>query len=351
MVSAALWSDYDNDGWIDLVLTGEFLPIRLHRNNKGQFEKPRDIENSSGWWNSLSTGDFDLDGDMDYVAGNLGLNSHFKATAKEPLCIHAKDFNKDGRIDPIMSYYTQGVNYIGHPRDVLIDQINTMRGRFRTFTAYSDATFEQSFLPEELDDAYIVCVQTFESSYMENLGNGKFKMKALPLEEQLGPVYGMVAEDFDNDGNLDLLLSGNSYSPEVFSGRDDAMIGLLLKGDGKGNFIPLHNTQSGFVSDLDSKGMAKIILANGHSLILVGNNSNKTKSFVDQMPATYVKANTNDATATVTLSDGRKYRHEFQYGSTYLSNSSRSLKLSSKILSVTITDYQGKARSVQLPKQ
>ena len=350
MASAALWSDYDNDGWMDLVITGEFLPIQFYRNNKGKFEESKDLDNSSGWWNSLAAGDFDLDGDIDYVAGNLGLNSHFKATAKEPLCIHAKDFNKDGRIDPIMSYYTQGVNYIGHPRDVLIDQINTMRGRFRTFTAYSDATFDQSFLPEELDEAYVVCTQTFESSYIENLGHGKFKIKALPLVAQVGPIYGMITEDFDNDGNLDVLLSGNSYAPEVLSGRDDAMIGLLLRGDGKGNFIPMHNAKSGFVSDLDSKGMAKIILANGQSLIVVGNNSNKTKSFIDQIPANYVRANTNDVTATVTLSDGRKYRHEFQYGSTYLSNSSRSLKLSPKISAITITDYQGNERSIQINK-
>jgi hypothetical protein len=350
MVSAALWSDYDNDGWMDLVITGEFLPIQFYRNNNGKFEEPKNLKNSSGWWNSLAAGDFDLDGDIDYVAGNLGLNSHFKASPKEPLCIHAKDFNKDGRIDPIMSYYTQGINYIGHPRDVLIDQINTMRGRFRTFTAYSEATFDQSFLPEELDDAYVVCAQMFTSSYIENLGKGKFEMKALPLIAQFGPIYGMVTEDFDNDGNLDVLLSGNSYAPEVLSGRDDAMIGLLLKGDGKGNFIPVHNSRSGFVSDMDSKGMAKIILVNGQSLIVVGNNSNKTKSFIDQMPATYVRANTNDVTANVTLSDGRKYRHEFQYGSAYLSNSSRSLKLSSKVTAVTITDYQGKERSIQIHK-
>ncbi len=350
MVSSALWSDYDNDGWVDLIITGEFLPIRFYHNNKGKFEEPEDIENSSGWWNSLAAGDFDLDGDIDYVAGNLGLNSHFKASTKEPLCIHAKDFNKDGRIDPILSYYTQGVNYIGHPRDVLIDQINSMRARFRTFTAYSDATFDQSFLPEELKDAYVVCAQTFESSYIENLGNGKFKMSPLPLMAQFGPIYGMITDDFDNDGNMDILLSGNSYSPEVLSGRDDALIGLLLKGNGNGKFTPVSTLQSGFFSDLDSKGMVKIILANGQSLIVVGNNSNRTKSFIDQKPAAYVHAQTNDANALVTLVDGRKYRHEFQYGSTYLSNSSRSLKISQKISSVVITDFQGKLRSIQLTK-
>ncbi|MBL7871409.1 MAG: VCBS repeat-containing protein [Cyclobacteriaceae bacterium] len=350
MISGALWSDYDNDGWMDLVISGEFLPIQFYRNNKGKFEKPIAVANSLGWWNSLTAGDFDLDGDIDYIAGNLGLNSHFKAADNEPLCIHAKDFNNDGRIDPIMSYYTQGVNYIGHPRDVLIDQINSMRSRFRTFTAYADATFKQSFLPEELEDAYVVCCNNFESSYLENVGNGQFHMKALPIEAQFGPIYGMIAEDFDNDGNLDVLISGNSYAPEVLSGRDDALIGLLLKGDGKGNFTPIHNTKSGFVSDMDSKGMVKIIMANQQSLILVGNNSHETKSFLYQWTATYLKANTNDVSAVVTLLDGRKYRHEFQYGSTYLSNSSRTLKLSSKISAVSITDYQGNTRSIQLNK-
>jgi len=350
MISAALWSDYDNDGWIDLIVTGEFLPIRFYHNNKGLFDETMDLEDSSGWWNSLTAGDFDLDGDMDYVAGNLGLNSHFRATAKEPLCIHAKDFNKDGRIDPIMSYYTQGVNYIGHPRDVLIDQINSMRARFRTFTAYSEATFEESFLPEELEDAYVVCAQTFENSYIENLGKGKFKMTSLPLVAQFGPIYGMITEDFDNDGNPDVLVSGNSYAPEVISGRDDALIGLFLKGDGKGKFTPVPSLQSGFLSDGDSKGMVKIILANGQSLIVVGNNASQTKIFKVPAPSTYVRANTDDFFATVTLSDGKKYRHEFQYGSTYLSNSSRSIKITPQMAGIVITDFQGKERSVQLQK-
>jgi hypothetical protein len=350
MVSAALWSDYDNDGWMDLIVTGEFLSIRFYHINNGKFDEFNEIKNSSGWWNSLTAGDFDLDGDMDYVAGNLGLNSHFHATADEPLCIHTKDFNKDGRIDPIMSYYTQGVNYIGHPRDVLIDQVNSMRARFRTFTAYSEATFEQSFLPEELEDAYVVCAQTFENSYIENLGIGKFKMKSLPLLAQVGPLYGMITDDFDNDGNPDVLVSGNSYAPEVISGRDDALIGLMLKGDGQGNFIPVQAKQSGFVSDLDSKGMAKIILSNGQGLIVVGNNSAKTKSFKEQTPSRYVRVAANDVIATVTLTDGRKYRHEFQYGSTYLSSSSRSIKISPLIAGITITDFQGKERSVSLQK-
>jgi hypothetical protein len=346
MVCAALWSDFDNDGWTDLILAGEFMPVHFYKNNQGNFDKPDKVENSSGWWNSLTAGDFDMDGDMDYFAGNLGLNSHFKAYAKEPLCIHAKDFNKDGRIDPIMSYYTQSVNYIGHPRDVLTDQINTMRGRFRTFSAYADATFEDSFLPEELEDAYVVCAQKFESSYIENLGNGKFKITSLPLVAQFAPVYGMITDDFDEDGLPDILLSGNSYSPEVLSGRDDAFTGLLLKGDGKGNFKNINSENTGFLSDQDSKGMVKVMLASGNTLIVVANNSNYTKSFIQNSSAKYVLAKPDDAYAIVTLDNGNSYRHEFCYGSTYLSNSSRSLKLPPNVSSIVIGDFQGNERTI-----
>ena len=173
MVSSALWTDYDNDGWVDLIVIGEFMTVRFFHNEKGRFSDATEetgLKNTSGWWNSLLGADFDGDGDIDYVAGNLGLNSHFRATPEEPLCIHASDYNKDGRVDPVMSYYVQGKKYIGHPRDQLIDQINSMRNRFRTYSSYAKATFEESFLPEELGEAYVVCAQRFESSYIENLG-------------------------------------------------------------------------------------------------------------------------------------------------------------------------------------
>ncbi|HEX8039276.1 MAG TPA: FG-GAP-like repeat-containing protein, partial [Chryseosolibacter sp.] len=258
LVCAALWTDYDSDGWIDLLLTGEFLPLQFYHNENGKLIKDtgsNGLDESSGWWNSLASGDFDHDGDTDYTAGNLGLNNHYKATHDEPLCIYASDYNKDGRIDPVMSYYVQGKNYLGHPRDILIDQINSMRARFRTYTDYANATFEESFLPEELAQAYVVCAERFENSYIENLGNGKFRISALPLRAQFSPVYGMISGDYDGDGNLDLLLTGNSYSPEVISGRDDACIGLLLRGDGRGGFNPMSPLQSGFVADNDAKGM------------------------------------------------------------------------------------------------
>ncbi len=351
LVCSALWTDYDNDGWMDLMVAGEFMPITFYHNDNGKLVNATDdsgLDHTSGWWNSLVAGDFDNDGDTDYVAGNQGLNSHFRATDKEPLCIHASDFNKDGRLDPVMSYYVEGKRYVGHSRDNLIDQINSIRARFRTYTDYANVTFEESFLPEELKEAFVVCSERFESSYLENLGEGRFKIHALPLRVQFAPVFGMTAGDYNGDGFLDVLLVGNSYAPEISSGRDDASIGLYLKGDGKGNFVPVDVLQSGFMADRDAKGMAKLILEDGRQLILVTNNDSGVQTFASQLPGKYFNPSNQDAYAEITLTNGKTLRHEFYHGSTYLSHSSRQLVLPAGISAVKVFDFKGNTRVVKI---
>ncbi|MGC1242014.1 MAG: VCBS repeat-containing protein [Chryseosolibacter sp.] len=347
MVCAALWTDYNNDGWMDLLVTGEFMPLKFYRNQRGKFIlEPDELTATSGWWNSLAGGDFDNDGDTDYLAGNLGLNSHYRATKEEPLCIYASDYNKDGRVDPVMSHYVQGKKYVGHPRDILIDQINSIRARFKTFTHYANATFEESFLPEELAGAYVVCAERFESSYIENLGDGTFHITSLPLRAQFSPVYGMVPADYDGDGNLDVLLTGNFYSREIISGQDDASIGLYLKGNGKGGFIPVEVTESGFMADNNSKGMATLTLAGGNELIIVGNNADRVRLYSPLRKRTLYRPDHDDAYAMITLSDGKVIKQEYYYGSTYLSSSSRAMELPSNVVSLKIFNFKGEGREV-----
>ncbi|MEX1241264.1 MAG: VCBS repeat-containing protein, partial [Cyclobacteriaceae bacterium] len=349
MVCAALWTDFDNDGWTDLLVTGEFMGLHFYRNDHGKLKtetRSDDLAQTSGWWNSLVSGDFDNDGDTDYVAGNLGLNNHFRATGDEPLCIYASDYNKDGRIDPVMSYYVQGKKYVGHPRDILIDQINSIRARFKTYTHYANATFEESFLPEELVAAYVVCAENFESSYVENVGEGKFRMSPLPLCAQFSSVYGMISGDYDMDGNLDILIAGNFYSREIISGQDDASTGLFLKGDGKGGFTPVDVTSSGFIADGDSKGLAKVVLSDGYELILVGNNAGPVRSYAPLRKRTYYQPGNYDAYALVTLSDGKIIRQEYYYGSTYLSASSRMTEVPLNAIAIKIFDFKGNSREI-----
>ncbi len=282
MVTAALWTDYDGDGIDDLMLAGEFMPLCLFKNNGTGFTEvtgEAKLSKTHGWWNSLAQADFDHDGDMDYIAGNLGTNSRYQASTEEPLCIYAKDYDNNGSIDPIMCYYNQGGNYIAHTRDEMIKQISPMRLRFQTYDSYANVSFEEAFLPQELQDAYVVHAENFESTYLENLGDGTFAVHALPNLAQLAPVNGIQTMDVDLDGNLDVLLVGNNYSGDASVGNHDAGIGLCLLGNGKGGFSPVSVGKSGFFVDGDAKDIKIIFDKNGEILILVGVNSAPLKTF------------------------------------------------------------------------
>jgi hypothetical protein len=352
LVTAALWTDFDNDTQIDLVVTGEWMPVTFFKNTNGTFANVTSsagIAHSNGWWNSLTSGDFDGDGDTDYVAGNLGLNTRYKASDTEPVCVYAKDYDQNGSIDPVLCYYIQGKNYPTHPRDVMIDQMNGMRGRFTRYGKYGEATFDKVLTEDELKGAYVVRSEYFRSAYIENKGGGKFTMKPLPMQAQVAPIFGMLSNDFDGDGNLDLLVSGNSYATEIHTGWYDASIGLYLKGNGKGNFTPVTVKKSGFFVDKDAKAMVELNTGNS-SLILVSCNSDSLKAFSYTAPASQqvIKLQPMDAYAVLTYKNGNKSRQEFYYGSTYLSQSARNLKLPAGVSSALIYEYSGKSRQVHM---
>jgi hypothetical protein len=348
LVTSALWTDIDNDGWIDLLIAGEFMPITCLKNQKGKSFAPyaADIfQRTSGWWNSLVAADFDQDGDMDYIAGNLGLNSRYHGTPQEPLCIYANDYDKNGSIDPVMTYYLQGEKYIVHTRDELISQIAAMRHRFVHYAEYSEATFDESFLKSEIDNAYTACAENFQTSYIENQGNGKFDIKALPLEAQFAPTYGMTTADFDGDGFTDVLMTGNMFSAEVSSGRYDASVGVFLRGDGHGHFKLVNARESGFYADGDAKGAALLQVPSGNMLMIVANNSSPLKTFaIRQDKDKHYQPRPDDAYALITLKDGRKYKHEFCYGSTYLSQSSRVLLYTRDAEHIEVYTFRGEKR-------
>ncbi|MEQ5789823.1 VCBS repeat-containing protein [Muricauda sp. NFXS6] len=353
MVTAALWTDFDNDDWIDLIIVGEFMPIRIFKNNNGSLKEisaGQELDSSYGWWNSISAGDFDSDGDVDYILGNFGLNNRFEVSKDEPLRIYAKDFDKNGQIDPVMSCYINGENYVAHSRNDLIKQINAMRGRFRTYTDYAEATFEETFLKEELEDAFIVKSENFASSYLENKGDGKFKLSALPKMSQIAPMYGTMVGDYNQDGNLDVLAVGNFYSSEVFSGQYDASIGWLLIGDGKGNFTNIESKQSGFYIKGDAKALVNI--KNGNKELIIASINDGPLSFLDYegpKNGTYTPKQ-NEIAALVTYDDGSLQRFEFSRSSGYLSQPSRVFSIPIAASSVIIIDNTGNEHEI-LPIQ
>lgn len=189
-----------------------------------------------------------------------------------------------------------------------------------------------------------MCSETFESSYLENLGNSTFSTKPLPVEAQFSPVYGMVAEDYNADGNLDIVLVGNSYATEVSTGRYDASIGLYLQGNGNGGFNSVNVRKSGFMVDNDAKGLSKLILGDGREIILAGVNNGKLKDHVASGVRKYYKAAVEDAYAIVRLTNGKFFKHEFFYGSTYLSQSSRTFVLSSNVKDIEVYSFSGKKK-------
>lgn len=343
MVTAALWTDFNDDSWQDLIVVGEFMALRFFQNNQGKLSEVTDqtgLQNTHGWWNSINSGDFDNDGDTDYILGNLGLNSRFKATAQEPLCIYAGDYDKNGKIDPVMCFYIDGKNYIAHSRNDLIDQISAVRGRFRTYSDYANATFDQSFTKEEIANAQVFKSETFASSYLENLGKGKFKISELPRMAQIAPIYGTLVGDYNEDHNLDVLAVGNFYSSEVFSGRYDASIGWLLAGDGQGNFESVDVSESGFSVFGDAKGMVRLPTSE-KELTVIGINNDKLETFSRFVSNKSYPLKPKEVSALIEFEDGRSQKMEFPFGSGYLSQSSRTLLIPLDAISVKIMDTGG----------
>ena len=349
MVTSALWTDYNNDGWNDLMIAGEFMPIVIITNKQGKLsdEGRITIDHSKGWWNSIVGADFDEDGDIDYVVGNLGLNSRYKASEKEPLCVYAKDFDKNGRLDPVLCYYVQGKNYLYPTRDEMIAQMSPMRARFPTYKKYASVTFEESFLEEEIKDALVVKAECMESSYFENAGNGKFIRKSLPVQAQFAPAFGMLTGDYNDDGFTDILLTGNSYATEASTGRYDAMNGLLLAGDGRGNFLARKSNETGFRADRSVKGLSELSLSNNKEILLVANNNAKMEAYsVNKMSSVLVPLEKEEEYAIIKKSNGRSYRQEFYRGSGYLSQNQRILRIGKEVQEATLFSTDKKSRKL-----
>lgn len=347
LVCQALWTDYDNDGWSDIMIAGEWMPITFLKNNGKDFSKEVLIPNSSGWWNSITSGDFDKDGDIDYIVGNLGLNTRYIASKQEPIEMYAKDFDKNGRIDPILCQYVEGQNYIAASRDMLIKQINSMRIRFKTYAQYGTTPLDQSFTKAELRDALSLTSENFSSSYIENLGGNNFTMKSLPTEAQVAPIYGMHADDVNGDGHLDILMVGNDYSSEIMVGQYDACKGTLLLGDGTGDFKNSPHAESGFFVDKNAKALVKLFGPDQQALYLATRNREKLKVFAKKyinQPKPLIALKDTETYGIIEAGNETNYKVEFYHGSSYLSQSSRQFEVPLDAKRITIFDVSGNNR-------
>lgn len=287
MVTSAVWTDFDDDKKPDLVVTGEWMDIRFFRNTGRVLQDvtgETGLKNMHGLWRSLHHADIDKDGDIDLVAGNLGLNHKYKMLPGEPIKLLAKDLDNNGSIDPILSYYIKNKEgkralYPAIGRDRFAEQVPAIRKRYPYHADYSSKTTNDIYSAEDKEDMLeFVCEET-RSGWLENTDNGKFIFHPLSIHAQIAPVNSIVCSDFTGDGHPDLLIAGNDYNIEVNTGRYDASYGLLLQGDSKGNFIFIPPVKSGLILDGDVKDIKLLTTAGAQGLVLFGINDDEMKAF------------------------------------------------------------------------
>jgi hypothetical protein len=358
LVCDAVFSDFDNDGWPDLILAGEWMPITFLKNDKGVFKNvtaSSGISKLTGWWNTIAAGDFDNDGDIDYIVGNLGENSFYKASEKYPVCITAKDFDNNGSYDAIPSLYLpvtledkEKKEFPSHTRDDLVKQIIGMRSRFQNYKTYARATMDQVLTEEQRKGALRLQANYLKSIYLRNDGNGKFSILPLPIQAQLSQLNGIAVDDFDGDGNLDVVINGNDYGTEVSVGRYDALNGLLLKGDGKGNFNPASILESGIYIPGNGKALVKLRSETGKCLLVASQNKAPLKAFELNGKGDCIPLQADDVSVVIKYKNGKTRKQELYYGTSFLSQSSRFLSVNNSIQSIEVTDAKNKKRNLVL---
>ena len=287
MITSSVWTDFDNDKQQDLIVAGDWMPVRFFKNNHGKLEEVTSstgLTQMNGMWRSLACTDFDKDGDMDIIAGNLGLNCIYHVEPDKPMHLFAKDLDENGSIDPIFFYYIKDKDgkrrlYPAISRAQFADQVPAIKKRFLLARDYSKASFDEIFDGNKKEGLIRFTCDETRSCYFENLGAGKFKKHLLPIEAQFAPVNSIICDDVDGDGTMDLIMAGNEYQADVMMGRYDASYGCFLKGNKNKTFQFVPPTRSGFIVDGDVKDMELIKISNDHKLLLIALNNDSLRVF------------------------------------------------------------------------
>ncbi|SEJ72605.1 Repeat domain-containing protein [Dyadobacter koreensis] len=352
LVCDAIVTDFDNDTWPDLILVGEWMPITFFKNKHGRFNSVTEktgVGDKPGWWNSIVAGDFRHTGRMDYIVGNAGLNTLFKASDQYPVYVTAKDFDNSGNYSAIPSLFLPDQNrelkeFPMHGREDLIKQMNIFKKKYGNFRSFALTTMEELLSVEQRKGAIRMKANMLQSCFLRNDGNGKFTLIPLPKQAQISILNGMVVEDYDGDGNLDVAITGNDYGTDVSIGRYDALNGLVLLGDGKGSFNPQSILQSGLYIPGNGKALVKLRSSQGRYMMFSSQNRDIVKAFELKRNVKNILLEPTDMSAQIHYKNGKILKQEFTYGSSFLSQSGRFLTMAKDVKKVIITDYKGHQR-------
>jgi enediyne biosynthesis protein E4 len=281
MVTDAVWADLEGDGDPDLLVAGEWMPIRVFRNDEGTFTETTPeagLAGSSGWWRRLVACDLNGDGHTDFIAGNHGLNSMFKASAGKPLSLYVHDFDQNGTVEQIICGYNGERSYPFAMRNELVMQIPELKKKYNKFHDYMEQTVDLIFTPGQLAEAYRSEAHMMASCALINDGQGAFTIAVLPVEAQLAPVYAIMAQDFDGDGRTDLLLGGNLSRAKPQTGIYAGSWGQFLRGAGDGSFTAQAPGVSGFFAAGEIRDL-RVVRIGGKSVLLLARNNDRPMVF------------------------------------------------------------------------
>ncbi len=274
MITDAVWADVNGDARLDLVVVGDWMPIRIFANKGATFEEisaQTGLGKSNGWWSAVQAADFDQDGDTDFVLGNHGLNSRFRASAEKPVSMFVNDFDGNGMAEQLTCVYNGDQSYPLVLRQDLVSQLPGLKKKYLKYNSYKNQTIEDIMSAEQLANAIRLNAYQMQSCLLMN-EKGRFVLIPLPLQAQLAPVYGLAVEDFDQDGFLDILLGGNFHRAKPEVGIYSASYGLWLRGDGKGTFKPMPPGKSGFFVQGEVRDFLTLKSGTGRMLFVAKNN-------------------------------------------------------------------------------
>lgn len=351
LITDAAWSDFNNDDKIDLIICGEFMSMTFFNNSHGKFRKTdAGIDSIKGLWNSITPADINNDGKTDYILGNLGLNSFYKGSTDRPFNIYANDFDHNGSFDAIPFLFLKGekgavAEYPAFTKDDVVKQLIRTKGQFPTYKHFASATVKDILTEEERDKAIKVSANYMQSAVFKNLGNGKFTLIPLPCQAQWSPIYGILADDFNGDGNVDIVVNTNDYGTEVNTGQYDALNGMLLLGNGDGTFKPKTIKESGIYIPSNGKAIVKFLYKNNYT-IAISQNQSTLKLFKLNSINKTIRIKPTENFVQYFLKNGSVRREEIYNGNSYLSQSSRFITVGKEVARIKILGEGGQVREI-----